>query len=160
MGKFLRTLLLAAPLLLAACSHPVYLKSFEASAPAQAGLNGRTVYLEPIVDQRDPQKQEWKESQPREDPPGFKFKELGAHKGTWEAERNQLQSQISEDKWHKLGHQRNGFGIPIKDVKSVNAPWKSRSPFSKLDGAVPLGGFTPQSASLPGSAYIDRVPPV
>ena len=117
-------LTLAALLPAGGCQKPVLLKKYVATAPASPGgaLAGRRIFVEPFVDANDPSK-EWEDSESLEDPMGWTYVELlDEHIDAWEAERDAIMERVPEAQWYKLGHQRNAWGIPVRDVMAVNGP--------------------------------------
>ncbi len=118
----MRWVTLAAALAVAGCSHPLLLKKYAATAPKRPGIEGRTVYVAPFGDQRV---DEWSDdkSVPLPEPRGFQRVELTSEqRDAWEKERDALEEKVPQAQWHRVGHKRNAFGIPIKDVHSVNPP--------------------------------------
>ncbi|MBL8953265.1 MAG: hypothetical protein JNK82_20975 [Myxococcaceae bacterium] len=140
----MRTALVAAALAVAGCTHPVLLKKYVATAPKQAGIEGRALYVAPFTDRRV---DEWSDdkSVPLPEPKGFARRELtGEQADAWEDERDALEVSLPKEQWHRVGTKRNGFGMPIQDVHSVTPPadWLTQAARLSLEA---------QGAKLSGS---------
>jgi len=127
-----RGLWVAAALACAACSHPLLLKKYAATSPKRPNIAGRAVFVAPFADQRV---DEWSDdkSVPLAEPKGFERRELTSEQlEQWEQERRALEEKVPESMWHRVGHKRNGFGMPIKEVRSLNGPAEWLTQAAKL----------------------------
>ena len=126
----------AAPLVLllaltSACSHPLLLKKYSATTPLVPALKGRSVFVAPFADER---KNEWKESEPMKDPPRFTYQEPTSEQlEQWNVERRKLGDGLPVSSLFSVGVMRNGFGMPIREVFSVNSPVQWLTDSTRLD---------------------------
>ena len=113
---------LSVALLAAGCSHPLMLKKYSATTPKRTGIEGRTVFVAPFADRRE---EDWddKKSVALPEPKGFEYREPTSEQmDAWEAERDKLEQSRPLAQWYRVGHMRNAFGAPIKEVFSVTPP--------------------------------------
>ena len=115
-------LLLVFALAASGCSHPLLLKKYAATSPARQVISGRTLHLAAFEDRREADWDDQK-SKALPEPKDFAVKPLSAEQlEAWEQERDALETSVPEMRWTKVGHKRNGFGMPIKDVRALNSP--------------------------------------
>lgn len=143
---------IAAPLMLLAltsgCAHPLLLKKYAATTPPVAGLKGQSVYVAPFADER---KNEWSESEPLPDPPRWAVRELTSDQlDRWDEERKKLGEGRPISQQFQVGQKRNGFGMPIAEVFSVNSPAQWLTEATRLE-LVGQGATVAESAD---AAYI------
>jgi hypothetical protein len=131
------------------CSHSLLLKKYAATSPAVPALKGRAIYVEPFANEA---RGEWtKNDEPLPDPPRWEYRELSSKQlDQWDAERRKLGDDLPLAKQFRVGQKRNGFGIPIKDVFSVNSPAEWLTESTRLEVAAQGASLveTPEAADV------------
>lgn len=123
--------LLALLLALASCSHPLLLKKYSPTNPPVAGLKGRSIFVAPFTFEG---RHEWSGTEPLADPPRFTpVSPTDAQMDQWEEERRKLGEGKSVAEQFKVGHKRNGFGMPIAEVFSVSSPGQWLTEATRLE---------------------------
>jgi hypothetical protein len=135
-----------------ACSSPLYLKKYATVVPKTPTnlLAGKSIFVAPFGNENRVD-DSWEQSERLEDPPGFEYSELNdAEWDQWEKERDQLQATTPEGSWHKVGWQRNLFGMPIRDIHSVNDPaeWMTSAAQAELQAQGATLAQSPDGADV------------
>ena len=121
-------------LALAGCSHPLLLKKSAPTNPPVAGLKGRSIFVAPFTYEG---RQEWSGTEPLPDPPRFTpVSPTDAQLDQWEEERRKLGEGKTVADQFKVGHKRNGFGMPIAEVFSVSSPAQWLTEATRLELAT------------------------
>jgi hypothetical protein len=126
--------LVIAAALCAGCSHPLLLKKYAATSPPVPALKGRVIFVAPFEDRR---RQEWTSSEPLPDPAHWEYREPTSQQlDQWDSERRKLGDDLPLAQQYRVGQKRNGFGVPIKDVFSVNSPAQWLTDSTRLELAA------------------------
>jgi hypothetical protein len=135
---------LAALLILSAgCSHPLLLKKYRATVGPRPPLKGLSVFVQPYADDLH---RDWPDERLLPDPPNWNYREpTSKMMDQWDTERRKLGDGLPLEKLYSVGVKRNGFGIPIKEVFSVNSPGQWLSEATRLELAQ-QGALAAESA--------------
>ena len=126
-------LLLVAIILCTGCvtnGRRILLKEYGPSVPvaADGALKGMTVCLKEFS--RVPDLISFELKSKAEEPAAFKYADFTHEQDKqWETEMKALQKQTKEPDWIKIGNMRNGFGMVLSHVYSLNDPtaWLTES---------------------------------